>query len=377
MLYWLLVPLTKYVSAFNLFRYISFRAAAAAVTALLVSFLVGPWFLRRLQRMQVHQVVREGTPDTHAGKGTTPTMGGLIILVASVVPTILWMRPDNKYAWLALIVTVLMGGIGFLDDYLKLLQKRRGQKNEGLVERYKLAGQVTIGGALGLYLWLAPVSTLPGASTTLPFYKYLLVVFSIPLLYVAFVTFVMTGTSNAVNLTDGLDGLAAGLMAIAMLTLGVFAYAMGRYDASQYLQIFYLRGAGELTVFCSAVFGACIGFLWYNAHPAQVFMGDTGSLALGGALGAVAILLKSEFLVLIIGGVFVAETTSVIIQRSAFKWRKRRHGLEYAKQHRVFLRAPLHHHFEMKGWPETQVVVRFWILGILCAFVALSTLKIR
>ncbi len=377
MLYWLLVPLTKYLSALNLFRYISVRAAAAAVTALLVSFLVGPWFLRRLQAMQVHQVVRAGTPDTHAAKGTTPTMGGLIILTATVIPTLLWMRPENRYVWLALVVTVLMGGIGFLDDYLKLLQKRRGQKNEGLVERYKLAGQVTIGTALGLYLWLAPISTLPGASTTLPFYKYLLVVFSIPLLYVAFVTFVMTGFSNAVNLTDGLDGLAAGLMAIAMLTMAVFAYVMGRFDASEYLQVFYLRGAGELTVFCSAVFGAAVGFLWYNAHPAQVFMGDTGSLALGGALGAVAILLKSEFLVVIVGGVFVAETLSVIIQRSVFKYRKQRYGLEYAQKHRVFRRAPIHHHFEMVGWPETQVVVRFWILGMLCAFLALSTLKLR
>ena len=205
----------------------------------------------------------------------------------------------------------------------------------------------------------------------------MLIVPTIPLLYLPFVTFVMTGTSNAVNLTDGLDGLAAGLMAIAMLTMAMFAYVMGRFDAAEYLQLIYLRGAGELTIFCSAVFGAAIGFLWYNAHPAQVFMGDTGSLALGGALGAVAILLKSEFLVLIVGGVFVAETISVIVQRSVFKYRKRKHGVEYAKAHRVFLRAPIHHHFELKGWPETRVVVRFWILGVLCAFLALSTLKIR
>jgi phospho-N-acetylmuramoyl-pentapeptide-transferase len=187
----------------------------------------------------------------------------------------------------------------------------------------------------------------------------------------------MTATSNAVNLTDGLDGLAAGLMAIAMATFAIFAYTMGRVDASQYLQLFYLRDAGELTVFCTAVFGASVGFLWYNAYPAQVFMGDTGALGLGGALGAVAILLKSEFLVVFIGGVFVAETTSVLIQRFVFKYRRRRFGLAYAQQHRVFLRAPLHHHFELKGWPETQVVVRFWILGVLCAFVALSTLKLR
>jgi phospho-N-acetylmuramoyl-pentapeptide-transferase len=377
MLYEFLLPLTQYESAFNIFRYISFRAAGAAITSLLMCFLVGPWILQQLRAMQVHQVVRAGTPDTHAGKGKTPTMGGLIILAAVTMSTLLWMQLSSKYVWLALAVTLLMGGIGFLDDYLKLKQKREGKENRGLVERYKLLGQVTIGLALGFYLWQFPINSLPGASTTLPFYKYVLIVPTIAWLYVPFVTFVMTGFSNAVNLTDGLDGLAAGLMAIAMLTMAMFAYVMGRFDASEYLGLIYLRGAGELTVFCSAVFGAAVGFLWYNAHPAEVFMGDTGSLALGGSLGAVAILLKSEFLLVIVGGVFVAETVSVVIQRSVFKWRKRRFGLEYARHHRVFLRAPIHHHFELKGWPETQVVVRFWILGILCAFVALSTLKIR
>jgi phospho-N-acetylmuramoyl-pentapeptide-transferase len=327
--------------------------------------------------MQVHQVVRAGTPDSHAGKGKTPTMGGLIILSAVLISTLLWMQLRSKYVWLALVATLLMGAIGFLDDYLKLKQKREGKENRGLVERYKLAGQITIGLALGIYLWQFPINNLPGASTTLPFYKYVLIVPTIAWLYVPFVTFVMTGFSNAVNLTDGLDGLATGLMAIAMLTMAIFAYVMGRVDATEYLGLIYLRGAGELTVFCSAVFGAAVGFLWYNAHPADVFMGDTGSLALGGSLGAVAILLKSEFLLVIVGGVFVAETFSVVIQRSAFKWRKRRFGVEYAQKNRVFLRAPIHHHFELKGWPETQVVVRFWILGILCAFLALSTLKIR
>ncbi|MBK7906660.1 MAG: phospho-N-acetylmuramoyl-pentapeptide-transferase [Gemmatimonadetes bacterium] len=377
MLYEFLLPLQDQVSGLNIFRYISFRSAGAAITAILFCFVVGPMFIRWLQGMQVHQVVRAGTPDSHAGKGKTPTMGGIIILAAVTCSTLLWMRFDSRYVWLALIVTLLMGAIGFLDDYLKLKQKREGKRNDGLVERYKLAGQVTIGLALGLFIWQFPLNTLPGASTTLPFYKYTLIIPTIPLLYLPFVTFVMTGTSNAVNLTDGLDGLASGLMAIAMLTMAVFAYVMGRFDASEYLQIYYLRGAGELTIFCSAVFGAAVGFLWYNAHPAQVFMGDTGSLALGGALGAVAILLKSEFLVLIVGGVFVAETMSVIIQRSVFKFRKRRHGEEYAKANRVFLRAPIHHHFELKGWPETQVVIRFWILGAACAFLALSTLKIR
>ena len=380
MLYSLLHPFARDVRVFNLLNYITFRSAAAFVSALLLTFVFGPVIIRRLRAMAVHQVVREGTPDTHAGKGTTPTMGGLIILAATFVPVLLWARLSNRYVLLAVAVTAWMGMIGFLDDYLKLRQKRAGQKNEGLVERYKLAGQVTCGLGLGAILLLFPVSTLPGASTTLPFFKYILVVPAVTWaawMYIPWVTFILTGFSNAVNLTDGLDGLAAGLVAIAVLALGLFAYVAGRVDTSAYLQIFYLRGAGELTVFCAAVVGACIGFLWYNAHPAQVFMGDTGSLALGGALGSIAILLKSEFLLLIVGAVFVAETASVILQRTVFKYRRKRFGLEYAQQHRVFKRAPLHHHFELSGWPETQVVIRFWIIGILCAILALSTLKLR
>jgi phospho-N-acetylmuramoyl-pentapeptide-transferase len=377
MLYEILLPLRDIESGFNLIRYISFRAAGAAITALLFCFVFGPAILRRLQSMQIHQVVRQGTPDSHAAKGTTPTMGGFIILAAVTASTLLWMRLDSIYVWLALVVTLLMGLIGFLDDYLKMMQKRQGKENRGLVERYKLAGQVSIGALLGLFLWFYPLNDLQGASTTLPFYKYVLLVFTVPWLYPVFVTFVMTAFSNAVNLTDGLDGLASGLIAISMLTIAIFAYIMGNVLTSEYLQVYYLRGSGELTIFCTAVFGAAIGFLWYNAHPAQVFMGDTGSLALGGAIGAVSILLKSEFLLVIVGGVFVAETISVVIQRSVFRYRRKRFGLDYAKANRVFLRAPLHHHFELKGWPETQVVVRFWIIGILCAFAALSTLKIR
>ena len=375
--------LTRFIDDFpplRLINYISFRAGAAAVTALLVAFMVGPAIIRRLRAMSMHQVVREGTPDTHKIKGATPTMGGLIILAAVFVATILWGRLDNAYVLLAMLVTLWMGGIGFLDDYLKLKQKREGKKNEGLVERYKLAGQVSIGILLGLLLWLTPPSQLPWASTTLPFFKYVLIV---PLatwlawLYIPWVAFILTGTSNAVNLADGLDGLAAGLSAIALSVFVLFAYVMGRVDTSAYLQLYYLRGAGELSVFCVAVVSACIGFLWFNAHPAQVIMGDTGALALGGAIGAVAILLKSELILAIVGGVFAAETLSVIIQRSVFKYRKRKNGMEYAQQHRVFKRAPLHHHFELSGWTETQVVFRFWILGILCAFLALTTLKLR
>lgn len=381
MLNYLLTPFAKSIGFLRVFNYISFRAAGAAVTALLITFILAPIVLRRLRGMKLHQVIREGTPESHQTKATTPTMGGLIILLATLIPTLLWAKLGNRYVLIAIFAMIWMGIIGFLDDYLKLKQKQLGRRdNKGLVEAYKLIGQVSLGLVLGYSLWKFPISTLPGASTTLPFYKYILIVpatAALGWLYVAFVTFVITGATNAVNITDGLDGLASGLTAIAALTFAIFAYVIGRFDASQYLHIFYLRGAGELTVFCAAIMGACTGFLWYNAHPAQVFMGDTGALALGGALGAVSILLKSEFLLLLIGGVFVAEMTSVILQRYIFKYRRKRYGLEYAQSHRVFRRAPLHHHFEVGGWDEAQVVVRFWILGILCAFLALSTLKLR
>lgn len=381
MLYHIFVPLIRDYSFLNVFTYITFRAAGAAVTALLLAFVIGPIVLRRLRSAAIHQVVREGTPDSHAGKGTTPTMGGLIILFAAMVSVLMWARLTSRYTVLATIVTAGMGAIGFLDDVLKLRQKRAGQKNKGLVERYKLAGQVIIGVFLGVYLWQAPLSpNLPGASTTLPFFKYMLVVplaASLEWLYVLFTTFILVGVSNAVNLTDGADGLAAGLSAIAFATLAVFAYVIGRFDTSRYLGVFYLVNAGELTVFCAAMVGALIGFLWFNAYPAQVFMGDTGSLALGGGLGAVAILLKSEFLLIFIGFVFMVETVSVLGQRIVFKYRRKRYGLEYAQKHRLLLRAPLHHHLELKGWHENLVVVRFWIIGILFAVLAVSTLKLR
>jgi phospho-N-acetylmuramoyl-pentapeptide-transferase len=380
-LYHLFVPLIRDYTFLNVFTYITFRAAGAFVMALLMAFIVGPIMLRILRAKAYHQVVREGTPDSHKEKGTTPTMGGLIILVCSLTSVLTWARLTSHYTVLAIIVTAWMGAIGFLDDVLKLRQKRAGQKNQGLVERYKLIGQVVIGIFLGIWLWQNPLSpTLPGASTTLPFYKYVLVVpiaASLEWMYVLWTTFILVGVSNSVNLTDGLDGLAAGLSAIAFATLAVFAYLFGRIDLSSYLRVFYLPNAGELTVFCAAMVGALIGFLWYNTYPAKVFMGDTGSLALGGGLGAVAILLKSEFLLVFIGFVFMVETVSVLGQRFVFKYRKKRHGLEYAQKHRLLLRAPLHHHLELKGWHESQVVVRFWIIGILMAVLALSTLKVR
>ena len=384
MLLHFLLPFAGRFHLLNVFRYISFRVAGAAVTALILSFVLGPIILRALRRQSVTQVVREGTPDTHAYKSTTPTMGGLIILASSLISIGLWGRFSfaYPYIWIALFATVWMGVIGFIDDFLKIKQKREGVKNSGLVERYKLIGQVTAGLAIGWYIMHHPMTpSLPTASTSLPFFKgyyvYFIPIFGIAWTYLFFTTFILVGTSNAVNITDGLDGLCTGLAAIAFSTFGIFAYAIGRYDWSRYIGLFFLPDSGELAVFCFAIVGALIGFLWFNAYPAQVFMGDTGALALGGALGVVAILLKSEFVLAFVGAIFVAEMMSVILQRYVFKFRKARHGVEYAKAHRVFLRAPLHHHFEMKGWSEPQVVVRFWIMGILSALLAIATLKIR
>jgi phospho-N-acetylmuramoyl-pentapeptide-transferase len=373
-------------SVFRVFTYISFRMMGAAATALVLSFALGPLIIRKLRGQKLHQVVREGTPDSHAGKGTTPTMGGLIILGATLLSLALWgqFSQSRPYLWIAVFATVWMGAIGMLDDSLKIKQKRDGVKNSGLVERYKLLGQLTCGLAIGWYIIqhpLAPTTLLPAASTSLPFFKghyvYFISIGGFAITYLFFTTFILVGTTNAVNITDGLDGLCAGLSAIAFSTFGVFAYAIGRWDWSRYIGLFHQPGAGELAVFCFALVGALIGFLWFNAYPAQVFMGDTGALALGGALGVVAILLKSEFVLAFVGLIFAAETASVLLQRFVFKYRKQRFGLEYAQKHRVFLRAPLHHHFEMKGWTEAQVVVRFWILGILSALLAFATLKLR
>ena len=375
MFYHWLAPLGQTYIIFNLFNYISFRAAGATVTALLLAFVVGPPVIRRLRARKVGQVIRAEGPASHQSKRGTPTMGGLIILLATIVPTLLWAPLSNRFVVVAMLSTLWMGCIGFLDDYLKIVQG----KSRGLVARWKLAGQCSFGLLLGLFLAFNPVvpsETIPATATTLPFFKYLVVNFA-PWLFVVFVTVVITGSSNAVNLTDGLDGLATGLAGIAAAAFAVFAYLFGRVDVTTYLNVFYLPGAGELAVFCAALMGATVGFLWFNAHPAEVFMGDTGSLAIGGALGTVAILLKAEFLLLLIGGVFAAEAISVLIQTGTYKWFKRTRGREYADAHRVFRMAPLHHHFEKLGWTETTVVTRFYILGLLCALVALSTLKVR
>jgi phospho-N-acetylmuramoyl-pentapeptide-transferase len=375
MFYHWLAPLGQTHIIFNLFNYISFRAAGATVTALLLAFLVGPPVIRRLRARKVGQIIRAEGPASHQSKRGTPTMGGLIILLATIVPTLLWAPLTNRFVIVAMLSILWMGCIGFLDDYLKIVQG----KSRGLVAKWKLVGQVSFGVMLGLFLAYNPVvpsDTIPPTATTLPFFKYLVVNFS-PVLYVLFVTVVITGSSNAVNLTDGLDGLATGLAGISAAAFAGFAYLFGRTDVTSYLNLFYLPGAGELTIFCAALMGATIGFLWFNAHPAEVFMGDTGSLAIGGALGTVAILLKAEFLLLLIGGVFAAEAISVLIQTGTYKWHRRTRGKEYADTHRVFRMAPLHHHFEKLGWAETTVVTRFYILGLLCALVALSTLKVR
>jgi phospho-N-acetylmuramoyl-pentapeptide-transferase len=374
-LYHLLAPLGKQFLPFNLLTYISFRAAGATVTAILLAFIIGPRIIARLRARKIGQVIRIEGPATHQGKRGTPTMGGVIILLATVVATLLWAQVSNRFVLFAMLATLWMGAIGFIDDYLKIVEG----KPRGLVAKWKLAGQVSFGIVLGTLLLFFPVvppDTIPPTATTLPFFKFVIVVFS-AWAYVAFVTTVITGSSNAVNLTDGLDGLATGLSAIAAGAFALFAYVFGRVDATAYLNLFYLPGAGELAVFCGALLGGCLGFLWFNAHPAQVFMGDTGSLALGGAFGTVAILLKAEFLLLIIGGVFVAEAVSVMLQTGCYKWFKRTRGREYADAHRVFRMAPLHHHFEKLGWHESTVVTRFYILGIFCAMVALATLKLR
>jgi len=371
----LLGPLGKQHIIFNLFHYLSFRTAGAVVTALLIAFVIGPAIIRRLREKKVGQVIRAEGPASHQGKRGTPTMGGIIILIATVVSTMLWATFPSRFVITALGATLWMGGIGFVDDYLKIVQG----KSRGLVAKWKLVGQCTFGVALGLTLlfWPAvPPETIPESGTTIPLFKYVVVIFA-PWLYVVFVTGVVSGFSNAVNLTDGLDGLATGLTAIGAACFAVFAYLFGRVDMTSYLNLFYLPGAGELAIFCGALMGASLGFLWFNAHPAQVFMGDTGSLAIGGAFGTVAILLKAEFLLVLVGGVFVAETVSVMLQTSVYKWFKRTRGKEYADTHKVFRMAPLHHHFEKLGWHETTVVTRFYILGILCALIALGTLKLR
>jgi phospho-N-acetylmuramoyl-pentapeptide-transferase len=360
-LYYLLFPLRNRIPAFNVFRYITFRGAMAIVTALLLSWFLGPAFIRALRRMSVGQNIREVGPQAHLVKAGTPTMGGLLILFSVIVPTLLWTTLDNPYIWIVILVTLAFGLIGFLDDYLKVKNRR----NLGLNARAKLILQILAAAAMGIALLVLPKEYGFDSTLTFPFIKRLLL--HLGPLYIPFVVVVLVGASNAVNLTDGLDGLAIGCTIVAAATYAVFTYVAGNRVIAGYLQVSYVPGVGEVAVFCSALVGASLGFLWFNSHPAEVFMGDVGSLSLGAAIGSVAVLAKQEILLAVVGGVFVLEALSVIIQVASFKLRGKR----------VFRMAPLHHHFELSGWAEPKVIVRFWILSILFALLSLSTLKLR
>ncbi|HEX2164124.1 MAG TPA: phospho-N-acetylmuramoyl-pentapeptide-transferase [Thermoanaerobaculia bacterium] len=361
MLYHLLFPLSEEWGAFNVFRYITFRAAMAAVTALAISFLLGPWFIRTLRRLSVGQNIRDVGPQAHFIKAGTPTMGGLLILGALVVSTLLWSSLTNLYVWMTLAVTVVFGAIGFVDDYLKVVRAH----NLGLTSRQKFGLQIVAATAVAILLTLIPPAYGFDPRVSLPLLKN--VVVNLGIFYVPFVVLVIVGSSNAVNLTDGLDGLAIGSTMIAAATYAVFTYVAGNSIIAAYLQIQYVGGVGEVTVFCAALVGAALGFLWFNAHPADVFMGDVGSLSIGAAIGMVAVLSKQEVLLVLVGGIFVMEAASVMLQVASFKLWKRR----------IFRMSPIHHHFEMVGWAEPKIIVRFWILALIFALVALSTLKLR
>ncbi|MFZ3045741.1 MAG: phospho-N-acetylmuramoyl-pentapeptide-transferase [Desulfatirhabdiaceae bacterium] len=359
MLYLLLYPLHTSFSIFNVFRYITFRTIYASLTAFLICFILGPWVIRQLSSLQVRQYIREEGPKSHQAKAGTPTMGGVLILLSLVISTLLWGNIGNYYIWMVLLVTVGFGFIGFVDDYLMLNKK----KNMGLTGRNKIILQSLLSLGVGYLLYLYPDFS---TRVTIPFFKNVSPDLGIG--YVFFAAFVIVGTSNAVNLTDGLDGLAIGPMIIASVTYMVFAYVAGHVKIADYLQLNYVPGSGELTVFCGALVGAGLGFLWFNAYPAQVFMGDVGSLSLGGALGSVAVITKQEVLLILVGGLFVMEALSVIFQVGYYKMTNGR---------RIFRMAPLHHHFELKGWPEPKVIVRFWIIAVALALIAISTLKLR
>lgn len=357
---------------FGVVRYITFRSAAAAVTALFIAFWLGPKIIAALKQHQVGEAAKLEAPKTHLTKAGTPTMGGLIVLASVLIPTLLWGTLTNLYVILIIFVTVALGAVGFLDDYLKVVKK----KPKGLIGKYKIVGQVFVGLVVGGIIYFSPEWIDAdlwklNSSTTVPFFKNR--EFDFGLLYVPMVIFVITATSNAVNLTDGLDGLAIGTTAIVALTLGIICYVSGNVLLSNYLTIPFLRGNGELAVFCAAMAGAALGFLWFNAYPAQVFMGDTGSLALGGAIGALCVLIKKELLLPMLGFVFFAETVSVIVQRVYFKYTKKKYG----EGRRVFRMAPIHHHFELSGWPEPKIVTRFYIIAILMMILSLATFKVR
>jgi phospho-N-acetylmuramoyl-pentapeptide-transferase len=364
MLYHLLYPLHTQIGALNVTRYITFRTAAASLTALVLSLLLGPVMIRKLREFQIGQVIRQEGPATHRIKAGTPTMGGLLILTAAITPTLLWADLRNPFTWIAMVATAAFGAIGFLDDYLKIVRR----SHHGLKPRYKLGWQVVVGIGVGLSLMVlaSQEPSLYNTRLIFPFFKRFIP--ELGWMYVPFAVLVLVGATNAVNLTDGLDGLAISVFAVAAAAFTALAYVSTHFVFAQYLQLVKLQSeAAELTIFCGALVGASLGFLWWNCHPADVFMGDVGSLALGGALGTVALLIKQEFLLVIVGGVFVIEALSVIIQVASFKMTGTR----------VFRMAPLHHHFELIGWSEPKVIWRFLIIAIIFALFSLTSLKLR
>lgn len=378
MLYALLDWLHKTFSVPGLgaFDFITTRTAFAATFSLLISLLIGRRIIQWLGKMQLKETIRDDVGlDHHLSKASTPTMGGVIIILATVIPALLWMNMTSIYTWMIVFVMLTLGIVGFADDYIKVVKKDKS----GLHGWIKVAGQVTVGLIIGALLYWHPIFQEFNTLSTVPFLKNVNIDYAILseqlswLIYIPIVIFIITAVSNAANLTDGLDGLCAGTSAIAGTILGIFAYVSGRVDFSNFLDIMYLPGSGELTIFAASLVGACIGFLWYNTYPASVFMGDTGSLAIGGALGALALMISKELLLPIICGIFFVETLSVIIQTTWFKYTRRKYG----EGRRVFLMTPIHHHFEKKGWPESKIVVRFWIIAILLAIISLLTLKLR
>jgi len=377
-LYEFLYPLNRYwapLRVLNVFQYITFRTAYASITALLISLFLGPWLINRLRDFHLGQNIREEGPKSHQKKAGTPTMGGVLIVVSIILPTLLWASLRNRYVWVAVLATFAYATVGFTDDYIKIVHKR----SLGLTGREKIGFQVLVSLAVAVFLLYLMNMHEYNTRLNVPFFKAfsptLLIESLFPtrfwffgyLPFLIFVSVVIVGSSNAVNLTDGLDGLAIGCTLIASTALTALTYITGNARFSDYLDISYIRQAGELTIFCGSMVGASLGFLWYNAHPAEVFMGDVGSLALGGAIGTIAVIIKQELLLIFIGGVFVAEALSVMIQVASFKMRGKR----------VFKMAPLHHHFELVGWSESKVIIRFWIVSLILALFALSTLKLR
>ena len=359
MLYHLLYPLHTTFSVFNVFRYITFRTIYASLTAFFICFLLGPWMIRKLANMQVRQYIRDDGPKSHLDKAGTPTMGGTLIILSLTAAILLWSDLTNYYVWIVLFVIIGYGAIGFIDDYLMQVKKQ----SKGLSVRNKLLLQAIVALIAGFLVYVTPDFS---TQVTIPFFKNIR-----PDLgwgYIIFAAFVIVGASNAVNLTDGLDGLAIGPVIIAAATYMIFAYVTGHVKIAGYLQINYVSGSGELAIFCGALAGAGLGFLWFNSYPAQIFMGDVGSLSLGAFLGTIAVITKQEILLALVGGIFVIEALSVIFQVGFFKMTSGK---------RIFKMAPLHHHFELKGWPEPKVIVRFWIIAIALALLAMSTLKLR